>query len=493
MRKSVAIGMIAALCGIVAPARTRAQETPAAAPAFQIFGVFGFFSPDLPTNVMQADDGNFYGTTLEGALGDRVPTIYKMTPGGVITAIHTFDPGEGSEPFTRLVQARDGALYGTGGNVVFKVTLEGAFTVIHRFTGPDGSTPNDLIQGRDGNFYGTTQRGGDSDVGTVFRMATDGSVTTLHSFAIGEGIVPVAGLVEGADGNFYGTTFWGGDSAFGTVFKMTPDGTPTFLHHFSGAGGDGALLTSAVIQGRDGALYGVTYNGGLSGHGVVFRLTTSGSFSVLRDFVGYPSGGNPSTPLVQTTDGSLYGTATNGSDAQIFRIDPAGAYSVQHTFGLFEGGGLAGLLHGRDGSLYGVGQSSLVGEVDQSRGTAFRLLNPASCDDQLTLGYDNGTLNLSFTLRAEAPATWLAWLVSGTTVTPLWSTPIPAVSPAAFFTVPLSPFPPSGNLTVLTALVNSSPSACVDWKVVDTGGDPARAGASVSRRQPSARTGGTAR
>jgi len=113
MRRSVAIGLIAVLCGIAAPLNA---ASPAAAPAFQIFGVFGLFSPDLPTTVMQASDGNFYGTTLRGPFDDRVPTIYKMTPAGSITALHTFDPGEGSEPFTRLVQGRDGTLYGTHAN-----------------------------------------------------------------------------------------------------------------------------------------------------------------------------------------------------------------------------------------------------------------------------------------------------------------------------------------------------------------------------------------
>jgi uncharacterized repeat protein (TIGR03803 family) len=480
MGKSViAIGLLASLCGIVAPPRARAEsqtgpaaqasERAAAAPAFQISGIFGLFSPDLPTTVMQASDGNFYGTALQGPFGDQVPTIYKMTPSGSITGIHTFDAGEGSEPFTRLVQGRDGALYGTGGDVVFRVTLDGVLTVIHRFTGPDGSTPNGLIQGRDGNFYGTTQRGGVSGLGTVFRMAIDGSVTTLHSFAPGEGVLPAAGLVEGADGNFYGTTYLGGASLRGTVFKMTPDGTPTFLHHFSGAGGDGALVPSAVIQGRDGALYGVTFKGGLSGNGVAFRLTTSGSFSVLHDFIGFPDGGNPVTALVQASDGSLYGTAEGGSNTLIFRIDPSGAYSIQHTFGLFEGFGLAELVHGRDGNLYGVAEASIAGKTGQSRGTAFRLLNPASCEDQLMLGYDNGTLNLSFTLRAEAAATWSAWLASGTTLVPLWSAQIPPVSPAVFFTVPFSPFPLSGHVAVVTALVNNGPSACVDWKIVDTG------------------------
>jgi uncharacterized repeat protein (TIGR03803 family) len=484
MRKSVvAIGLLASLCGIVVPTRARAESQTrptgqasaraAAAPAFQIFGVFGLFSPDLPTTVMQANDGNFYGTALQGPFGEHVPTIFKMTPSGSISVIHTFDAGEGSQPFTRLVQARNGALYGTGGDVVFRVTLDGVLTVIHRFTGPDGSTPNGLIQGRDGNFYGTTQRGGASGLGTVFRMATDGGVTTLHSFALGEGVLPAAALVEGADGDFYGTTYLGGASLFGTVFKMTPDGTPAFLHHFSGTGGDGALVSSAVIQGRDGALYGVTVKGGISGNGVAFRLTTSGGFSALHDFAGFPNGGNPATALVQPSDGSLYGTASEGgSNALIFRIDPSGAYSIQHTFGLFEGFGLTELVHPRDGNLYGVAEASIAGETEQSRGTAFRLLNPASCEDQLTLGYDNGTLNLSFTLRAGAAATWSAWLASGATVVPLWSVQIPPVSAAVFFTVPFSQFPQSGNVTVLTALVNDGPSACIDWKIVDTGGPP---------------------
>ena len=120
MRKSlIAIGLLASLCGIAAPTRARAESPtrltgqasarPAASPAFQIFGVFGFFSPDLPTTVMQASDGNFYGTTLQGPLGDDVPTIFKMTPSGSISILHTFDAAKGpsrSPVWWRLVTAR---------------------------------------------------------------------------------------------------------------------------------------------------------------------------------------------------------------------------------------------------------------------------------------------------------------------------------------------------------------------------------------------------
>ena len=328
MRKdAIAIGLLASLCGIVAPTRARAESQtrstgqasaqPAASPAFQIFGVFGFLFPDLPTTVMQASNGNFYGTTLQGPLGDNEPTIFKMTPSGSISVLHTFDVGEGAPPFTRLVQARDGALYQNRG----RRRLQGdsrrgthGDSSIHRPGRFDAQWP-DSGEGREFLRHDAARR----RLGTRDRVP-HGRRWKRHAAAF---VRRWRGSLAGGSARrrrrrkFLRHNVLGGDALFGTVFKMSPDGTPTFLHHFSGAGGDGALVPSAVIQGRDGALYGVTSNGGLSDHGVAFRLTTSGSFSVLHDFTGFPSGGNPVTALVQPSDGSLYGTATDA----IQRVD----------------------------------------------------------------------------------------------------------------------------------------------------------------------------
>src|SRR5450759_4522754 len=150
------------------------------------------------------------------------------------TVLHAFAGSDGQLPFAGLMQAGDGNFYGTtyqGGTgdagTVFKITPAGALTTLHSFVGSDGSAPYaGLVQGTDGNFYGTTHSGGTSALGTVFKITPGGTLTTLHSFAVSEGQFPYAegegpyaGLVQGSDGNFYGTAVSGGTSGNGTVFK----------------------------------------------------------------------------------------------------------------------------------------------------------------------------------------------------------------------------------------------------------------------------------
>jgi uncharacterized repeat protein (TIGR03803 family) len=166
----------------------------------------------------------------------------------VVTTLHSFSdssPTDGAFPESELIQAADGDFYGTTyrsgalglGGTVFKMTAAGAVTVLHAFTGgpSDGAQLRaGLVQGKDGNFYGTTQEGGAFGQGTVFTMTPAGAVTVLHSFAGGaDGANPTAALIEGSDGNFYGTTFGGGPSDTGTVFRMTPGGNLTVLHAFT--------------------------------------------------------------------------------------------------------------------------------------------------------------------------------------------------------------------------------------------------------------------
>ena len=138
-----------------------------------------------------------------------------------------------------------------------------AFDVVHAFTGADGTNPYaSLIQGTDGNFYGTTSSGGNFNFGTVFQMTPSGAVTVLHAFTGGtDGGSPYASLIQATDGNFYGTASAGGMGA-GTVFQITPSGAFTVLHAFTGA--DGAAPYAALIQGADGNFYGTTANGGVT-------------------------------------------------------------------------------------------------------------------------------------------------------------------------------------------------------------------------------------
>jgi uncharacterized repeat protein (TIGR03803 family) len=156
-------------------------------------------------------------------------------------------------------------------------------TTLHSFAGSDGAQPyGGLIQGSDGNFYGTTTTGGPGQggAGTVFKVDSAGTVTTLHTFAGSDGSVPQGELTRGSDGNFYGTTSQGGASfnpvtfasGYGTIFKITPAGNLTTLHSFSGS--DGSLPYGGPIQASDGSFYGTTEGGGLSYAGVAYRIAT---------------------------------------------------------------------------------------------------------------------------------------------------------------------------------------------------------------------------
>jgi len=216
-------------------------------------------------------------------------TIFKITQAGTYTTIHNFNGiPDGGGPLATMVQAPDGKLYGTAstlGNAgsygtVFTITPEGKYTVVHQFNNTDGAYPfGGLILGTDGNFYGQTDLGGASAYGaygTVYKMTPSGKVTTLHSFEQTDGDNPISNLVQGTDGNFYGTAQYGGTHGGGTAFKITPRGKLTTLQNFDGT--DGADLYAGLIQGTNGKFYGATFGGGSSsackyGCGTVFSLS----------------------------------------------------------------------------------------------------------------------------------------------------------------------------------------------------------------------------
>jgi uncharacterized repeat protein (TIGR03803 family) len=239
------------------------------------------FGPD--SGLVQASDGNFYGTTIYGGAytycdgGQGCGTVFKITPSGVLTTIHSFNGGDGNNLEAGLVQASDGNFYGTtaesasGLGTVYKITSSGELTTLHVFNGTDGAYPAATpIQGSDGNLYGTTYQWGQYQYGgTVFRITPGGTLTTLHFFAGPEGRDPEAGLLQATDGNFYGTAY-GGAYGFGTIFRITPLGVLSTVHNFSGA--DGAGPRAALIQATDGNSYGTTFAGGTNGLGTVFRL-----------------------------------------------------------------------------------------------------------------------------------------------------------------------------------------------------------------------------
>ncbi len=255
-------------------------------------------------SLAQGRDGSFYGTTVAGGAND-VGTVFRLTPTGVIATIHSFDGSDGAYPQPgALLQAPDGYFYGTaeaGGpddcGTVFKIGTNGALTTLHSFNGHDGKAPvGALVLAPNGNFYGATAFGGAKNAGTIFSMTPGGTLTTLHSFNIRDGQYPESGLVAAADGEFYGTTVFGGaylgDDCIsannqavqcGTIFKITPAGAFTTVHSFNSTDG---FSPNGLIQGMDGNFYGTTYGGGGNSiqAGTVYRITSTGTLTTLYDF-----------------------------------------------------------------------------------------------------------------------------------------------------------------------------------------------------------------
>ncbi len=277
---------------------------------------------DSPTALVQATNGDFYGTTAYGG-ASNYGTVFKITEGGKLTTLHSFNGADGAFPFAGLVQGTDGNFYGTtssgGANryfgIVFRMTPRGAVTTLHSFDNTDGASPlAGLVQGTDGIFYGTTQVGGAGEHGTVFKIDSNGTFTTLHSFDGTDGAYPTTLLVQAAGGSFYGTTDQGGanNCDCGTVFKIDSNGTFTTLHSFDGTDGRDP---GGLVQGTDGNMYGTASegaNGNCSdGCGTVFRITPKGELTTLHSF-HRTDGGYPSAGLVQATSGSFYGTTILG-------------------------------------------------------------------------------------------------------------------------------------------------------------------------------------
>jgi len=241
----------------------------------------------------------------------------------------------GADPLAGLVRDAAGNLYGTtasggasGLGTVFKVSAGGAETVLHSFTGgSDGEYPYaSVIRDAAGNLYGTTYAGGASGLGTVFKIDTQAHETVLYSFRGGaDGEYPSAGLVRDAAGNLYGTTNSGGSSGGGIVFKISSAGKETVLHSFKG-GKDGEYPYASVIRDAAGNLYGTTYGGGASGWGTVFEIDPTGKETVLYTFTGAADGASPEGGLVQDTAGHLYGTTKYGGAfgaGTVFELSPA--------------------------------------------------------------------------------------------------------------------------------------------------------------------------
>jgi uncharacterized repeat protein (TIGR03803 family) len=406
LRASKTAGAVLVLCAATAIA--------AHAQTFNSLFNFDGANGDDPLymSLVQGVDGNLYGTTVAGGPPsahcepDGCGNVFKITPDGTLTTLYNFcsqpDCSDGEQPYAGLILGTDGNFYGTtfqGGHgpqckpnlsycgTIFRITPQGTLTTLYSFCRrpgcSDGNRPTGaLLEGSDGNLYGTTSSGGTYNYGTIFRLAKDGVLTTLHTFCpqtncIEDGGWPLSGVVQGTDGELYGTTSMGGTYYCGTVFKVTLAGQLTTLHSFDET--DGVAPVGGLIQAVGGLFYGTTSKGGNlawcggEGCGTVFKITSDGVLTTLNIF-NAELGAEPLGTLVQGTDKNFYGTtlyggninACNGPCGALFGITENGDYETVHDFNGPQGANpTGGLVQATNGKFYGT--------TDLYYGTAFTL------------------------------------------------------------------------------------------------------------------------
>ena len=321
-------------------------------PSGALSTLYNFCSPtscpdgELPYGgLVLAANGNLYGATAGGGV-NGYGTVFEITPKGMLRTLYSFcsqlNCADGSGSITGLVQGPYGNFYGTavhggtsntcpgGCGTIFRITPDGALTTIYSFCSQancaDGEYPQaTLVQGLNGDFYGTTGAGGNpicgGGCGTVFATTAAGNITTLHTFcsqsACTDGQFPAGALVQATNGNLYGVTSYGGVHGSGTIFEITPQGKLTTLYSFCGQSfcAEGAYPYSGLAQAADGSLYGATEEGGAYGHGSIFQITPAGSLTQVYSFCpqnGCADGAYPETALMQATNGQFYGTTYGG-------------------------------------------------------------------------------------------------------------------------------------------------------------------------------------
>ena len=317
--------------------------------------------------------GNFYGTTSTGGTFGN-GTIYKITPSGQEKILHRFIKAEGGSPMDSLTIDSAGNLYGTteaagfGAGTVFEFSRGGKLKLLYRFGEQgggffDGGNPYaGVLLDSAGNLYGTTPYGGSaSHGGTIYKLDSSGNETILHNFGQQpDGVYPFGGLVVDSDGNFYGTTNIGGEfgGGYGTVYKLDASGNEAVLYSFNG--NDGHFPSSSLVRDTAGNLYGTTSQGGTYDGGIVFKIDPTGTLTTLYNFGGvYPDGFNPVAGLTPDSTGNFYGTTFFGglyANGAVYKLDPSGQLTVLHSFSGGSDGSNpnAGLIRDAQGNLYGT-------------------------------------------------------------------------------------------------------------------------------------------
>jgi len=361
-----------------------AAETPAAGYSVLYSFKRGVTDGADPDAELVSLNNELYGTTPSGGKNGS-GTVFSVSTSGTERVLHSFSAN--ATPLSGLIVV-NGTLYGTtdeggavGAGTVFSITTAGAEQTVHSFQeSPDGANPYAGLLNVNGELYGTTyDDGGGKNYGCVFALSTSGAEHVVYSFgsvANGpNGAYPAAPLIE-VNGELYGTTSGGGASQFGTVFQVSPAGVERVLHSFGGVSNDGQYPAAGLIY-VNGTLYGTTPYGGASGHGTVFKLTTTGQETVLYSFRGSPDGAYPLSSLTYV-NGTLFGTTSSGGGGggycqdgcgTVFKLSTSGQEKIIYTF-TGQGGAnpAAGLL-----DVNGVFYGTTAGGGTDGVGTVFKV------------------------------------------------------------------------------------------------------------------------
>jgi uncharacterized repeat protein (TIGR03803 family) len=366
----VAVTMFA---GVVLPAQAQSFTS-----LYSFQGTTGNYGA-YPLGLVQGTDGNLYGVTAAGGNEFDSGIFYKISTSGNEKLICDFyDTGackDAQAPSANLVEGTNGDFYGVAlDGEIIRLTTKGKLKVL--YTNENAVPRASMILASNGDFYGTTVNGGANSQGNVFKMTAAGKLTTLYSFCSDvqngiclDGAQPNLALVEGSDGNLYGTTSIGGNDGvndgYGTIFKITLTGTLTTIYNFPGF----TQSSSALIQGADGNFYGTTADGGNGKYGAggtFFTVTPSGDLTTLYNFCSQPNctdGEQPSN-IYLATDGNFYGITwfggvNNNNQGTIFQFTPSGGLTTVHTFDGTDGSGPNGggiLMQDTNGTFYGTMQ-----------------------------------------------------------------------------------------------------------------------------------------
>jgi uncharacterized repeat protein (TIGR03803 family) len=329
-------------------------------------------APQIQTSASMAlaRDGNYYGGSYRGG-ANNLGAMFRLTPAGTVTVIYSLTSADGGPTYPNPILGDDGNLYGTcsqgsaGNGYVFKLTPSGTFTHLHDFSGTDGSLSGSvgfaggIIQGANGLLYGITSSGGASGGGTFYQITTSGTLTTIYNFNnAADSVSQPYGITEGTNGVFYGVALSPGAGVF---FSLTKAGVLTVLHNFNNDT-NGGYSPSGLLQGFDGNFYGITITGGANNEGTVYKMTPSGTVTILHSFnqttdqVSYPQ-----STLLQAPNGNFYSAIVGcnfggcPNDGGIFEITPAGAYTTLETFDGTNGSlPWPGLNFNPNGDFYGI-------------------------------------------------------------------------------------------------------------------------------------------